>query len=65
LRQLAVRYLKVNERNPYELGTAMEFILDALHQHSKLAKEELDSAATYRDLLGTLLRRSPGSEEEE
>ncbi|MEN3026475.1 MAG: magnesium chelatase [Chlorobiota bacterium] len=56
LRELAVHYLKVDERNPYELGTAMEFILDALHQHSKLAKEEVDSSATYKDMLGTLFR---------
>jgi len=63
LRRLATQYLKVDERNPYELGTAMEFILDALHQNSKLAKEELDSTATYKDMLGTLFR-SRGEEEE-
>ncbi len=56
LRRLAVHYLKVDERNPYELGTAMELILDALHQYSKLAKEELDGNATYKDMLGTLFR---------
>lgn len=63
LRRLAVQYLKLNEHNPYELGTAMEFILDALHQHSKLAKEELDSSATYKDMLGTLFRGRAEEEE--
>jgi magnesium chelatase subunit I len=63
LRRLVVQYLKLNEHNPYELGTAMEFILDALHQHSKLAKEELDSSATYKDMLGTLFRSRAEEEE--
>lgn len=63
LRRLAVQHLKVNEQNPYELGTAMEFILDALHQHSKLAKEELDSSATYKDMLGMLFRSRTEEEE--
>ncbi|MCS6966653.1 MAG: sigma 54-interacting transcriptional regulator, partial [Candidatus Kapabacteria bacterium] len=57
LRHLVVNYLKVEERNPYELGTAMEFVLEALHQNSRLAKEELDSATTYKDMLGTLFSK--------
>lgn len=56
LRRLAVQYLRIDEHNPYELGTAMEFVLDALHQYSKLAKEELDGSATYKDMVGTLFR---------
>lgn len=39
---------------------AMEFILDALHQHSKIAKEEArgTGAISYRDMVGTIF--SPG-----
>lgn len=38
-----------------EAATAMEFILDALHQHSMLGKEFADVSATYSDMMGSML----------
>ena len=52
LRKIAMKYLKVKEAA--EIATAMEFILDGLHQASILAKEDLDTGAVYKDMLGTM-----------
>ena len=35
--------------------TAMEFILDALHQHSLIGKDYLDNTSTYSDMMGSML----------
>ena len=32
----------------YELASLMEFVLDGLHQNSKIAKEESDSVVIYK-----------------
>ncbi|MFK7846376.1 MAG: AAA family ATPase [Rhodothermales bacterium] len=42
-------------QNAAEAATAMEFILDALHQHSLLGKDFADSNATYSDMMGSML----------
>lgn len=34
-----------------ELASLMEFVLDGLHQNSKIAKDELESGSSYKDLL--------------
>jgi magnesium chelatase subunit I len=51
---LATRYMKIDKNNIYELSSAMEFILDGLHQNSRLAKEEIDRQTSYKDLVGTI-----------
>jgi len=33
---------------------AMEFILDALHQCSKIAKDEVDRTISYKDMVGSI-----------
>ncbi|MEM8484473.1 MAG: AAA family ATPase [Bacteroidota bacterium] len=38
-----------------EAATAMEFILDALHQYSMLGKDFADANATYTDMMGSML----------
>lgn len=38
--------------NPYVL---MDFVLDALHQHSMIGKEDLDDRRSYSDMLGSML----------
>ncbi len=47
----------------------MEFVLDGLHQHSKLAKEEAFGIPeiTYRDMVGSIfsLPNDDGEEEED
>jgi hypothetical protein len=45
----------------------MEFVLDGLHQHSKLAKEEAFGIPeiTYRDMVGSIFSRAGAVDEEE
>jgi magnesium chelatase subunit I len=54
LEDLPKRYLPVKEN--VEVPTAMEFVLEALHQSSILAKERTDTAAlAYTDMFSTML----------
>ena len=32
----------------------MEFVLDGLHQNSKIAKDEVDHATSYKDMVGSI-----------
>lgn len=41
--------------NDYELATMMEFVLDGLHQNSKIAKDDADDTVSYKDMLGSML----------
>ena len=62
LEDLPKRYLPV--KDPQELPTAMEFVLEALHQNSILAKERTDTAAlAYTDMFSTMLGK-PGEAED-
>jgi magnesium chelatase subunit I len=42
--------------NDYQLATMMEFVLDGLHQNSKIAKDEADETVSYKDMLGSMLK---------
>lgn len=46
----------VKTENDYELATMMEFVLDGLHQNSKIAKDEADITVSYKDMVGSMLR---------
>jgi magnesium chelatase subunit I len=62
LEALPKRYLPV--RDPLELPTAMEFVLEALHQNSILAKERTDTAAlAYTDMFSTMLGKPEEAED--
>ncbi len=37
-----------------ELASLMEFVLDGLHQNSKIAKDEVDSEVMYKDMVGSM-----------
>ena len=41
--------------SPDEKAVAMEFVLEALHQHSLLGKDRLDAHVSYSDLMGSML----------
>ncbi len=45
---------------PQERAFAAEMILEGLHQHTKLAREDLDSAVSYREALKFQLMRRAG-----
>lgn len=53
LAALAQKALK--PATPEEKAGAMEFILEALHQHSLLGKERVEEGARYGDILGSML----------
>ena len=62
LEDLPKRYLPV--KDPIELPTAMEFVLEALHQNSILAKERTDtSALAYTDMFSTMLGKPEEAED--
>jgi magnesium chelatase subunit I len=44
--------------NDYEFATMMEFVLDGLHNNSKIAKDEAEESVSYKDMLGSMLRES-------
>jgi len=64
LATLASTAFSIEASDTVRLATAMEFILDALHQHSKLAKDDSQSHTTYRDLVGSIFTH-PRDEETE
>jgi len=54
LKEIAKKYFKLNDNDQYGLASAMEFVLDGLHQNSKIAKDEVDHVTYYKDLVGTI-----------
>jgi magnesium chelatase subunit I len=48
------KYFKLDESNTYDLASAMEFVLDGLHQNSKIAKDEVDHVTHYKDMVGSI-----------
>ncbi len=53
LKEVTLRHMpKIDER--HELPSVMEFVLDGLHQSSKIAKDEVDHATSYKDLVGSI-----------
>jgi magnesium chelatase subunit I len=65
LGDLAMKYVPQAKNDAYELTTAMEFVLDALHQFSKIAKDEVESVTVYKDLVGSIFQRHEETFEEE
>ncbi|MCI0650808.1 MAG: magnesium chelatase [Planctomycetes bacterium] len=54
LRDLADKFLP--QESPHGVAAAMELVLEGLHQHSLLAKEEVAMGASYSDMLGVMLK---------
>lgn len=48
--------------NDYELATMMEFVLDGLHNNSKVAKDEMDEGVSYKDMVGAMLYNSQATQ---
>jgi magnesium chelatase subunit I len=64
LKELTKKYLKLDESRKYELATAMEFVLDGLHQLSRIAKDDVDNLVSYKDLVGSIFNAKEGFEED-
>jgi magnesium chelatase subunit I len=54
LRDTALRHMGSVDHE-LELPSVMEFVLDGLHQCSKIAKDEVDHATSYKDMVGSIL----------
>jgi magnesium chelatase subunit I len=65
LRETTKKHMKLSEDNRYELASAMEFVLDGLHQNSKIAKDEVEHVTSYKDLVGSIFFSREKSTEEE
>ncbi len=67
LKELTARHILIPEADRFSLASAMEFVLDGLHQHSKLAKEEEFGTPeiSYRDMVGSIFAGGFEEEEEE
>jgi magnesium chelatase subunit I len=59
LKSVTTKYLKPG--NDAELATAMEFILEGLHQNSMLGKDLLDSSRAYSDMIGKIMSSVGGT----
>jgi magnesium chelatase subunit I len=53
LEEIAKKHLQPG-REAQELASAMEFIVEGLHQSRLIAKDELDGHSVYRDMLGSM-----------
>lgn len=62
LRTLATTHLGIDPEDTAQLVSAMEFILEALHHHSKIAKDEADGLASFKDMVGSMLGRGYAGE---
>ncbi|NTV45719.1 MAG: sigma 54-interacting transcriptional regulator [Chlorobiales bacterium] len=62
LREMAEKTL--NPQNKEELASAMELIIEGLHQNSMVGKDELDSSRTYSDMIGKIMSSVGGSKYE-
>ena len=65
LRDLTLKYMPGVKDDVYELATAMEFVLDALHQNSRIAKDEVEHVTVYKDLVGSIFQRHEETFEED
>ncbi len=54
LKDITKKYFKLDEGNQFDLASAMEFVLDGLHQNSKIAKDEVDHITHYKDMVGSI-----------
>lgn len=54
LKEVVKKHMKVDESKKYELATMMEFVLDGLHQFSRIAKDDADNVIAYKDLVGSI-----------
>lgn len=54
LAKLTGRYLELGDSDKHGIAVGMEFVLEGLHQYSRLGKEEGNTEASYRDMVGSI-----------
>ena len=60
LADLAKKHLNLATSDSYLLSVAMEFVLEGLHQNSKIGKEEGEAQSSYRDMVGSIFTSGVG-----
>jgi len=65
LSEITRKHMKLPDSGRPALASAMEFVLDGLHQFSKIAKDEIDHRVEYKDLVGTIFNRSSRGDEDD
>ncbi len=53
LKELTKKHMPSSDTQT-ELPSTMEFVLDGLHQNSKIAKDEVDRITSYKDMVGSI-----------
>jgi magnesium chelatase subunit I len=64
LQEVALKHMKTDPSNKYEIASAMEFVLEGLHQNSSLSKDWLESRVSYKDMMGSMLGKINWEKEE-
>ncbi len=64
LREIVQRHMP-DLKGDDELPVVMEFVLDGLHQNSKLAKDEVDHLTSYKDMVGSIFPANARMHEED
>jgi magnesium chelatase subunit I len=54
LRDITLKHMPCDPQDEYQLASAMEFVLDGLHQFSKIARDEVDHRVAYKDMVGSI-----------
>jgi magnesium chelatase subunit I len=62
LRDIAEKTMQ--PKSKFELASAMEFILEGLHQNSMVGKDELETVRTYSDMIGKIMQSVGGGKYE-
>jgi magnesium chelatase subunit I len=65
LHRVVTAYSGIEASDTRQLASAMEFVLEGLHQHSRIAKNESEGAVDYRDMLGTIFSTMRRDEDDE
>lgn len=65
LKRMAEKHMPDSAKSRSELAVTMEFILDGLHQFSKIAKEEGHGNTMYKDMVGSIFTGRGRDVEEE
>lgn len=63
LAKLTTKNLGISPSDMYDLAVGMEFVLEGLHQYSKLGKEESGNRSSYRDMVGSIFAGGMGGYE--
>lgn len=64
LREIVQRHMPGLE-SQNELPVVMEFVLDGLHQSSRIAKDEVDHRTSYKDMVGSIFPSSARLQKED